>query len=58
MKGVRIFLNKEDSKKVKPFMDIFGDDYDPEANNDENINQDMLKIEQLVGFENHPFQVI
>jgi ParB family chromosome partitioning protein len=50
-------LNKDDTKKVKPFMAIFGDDYDPEANNSETLSQDMLNIEQLVGFKNHPFKL-
>ncbi len=38
-------------------MAIFGEDYDPETNDSKTLNQDMLKIEQLVGFENHPFKL-
>ncbi len=50
-------MGKEETKKVQPFMAIFGEDYDAEASNNETLNQDMLKIEQLVGFKNHPFKL-
>lgn len=48
---------KEEPKKVQPFMAIFGEDYDPKAINNETLKQDTLKIEQLVGFKNHPFKL-
>lgn len=38
-------------------MAIFGEDYDPDAENKESPNQDILKIEQLVPFKNHPFKL-
>jgi ParB family chromosome partitioning protein len=38
-------------------MAIFGEDYDPDAENKESPNQDLLKIEQLVPFKNHPFKL-
>lgn len=51
-------MGKDEVKKVQPFMAIFGEDYEEELNNnDEVASQDMLKIEQLVPFENHPFKL-
>lgn len=38
-------------------MAIFGDDYDPETEGKETPNQDLIKIEQLVPFKNHPFKL-
>lgn len=51
-------MGKEKAKKVQPFMAIFGENYEEDINkNDDKGNQDILKIEQLVGFENHPFKL-
>ncbi|QUH31095.1 ParB N-terminal domain-containing protein [Vallitalea guaymasensis] len=51
-------MGKDEAKKVQPFMAIFGEDYENEIENkDEKINQDMIKIEQLVPFKNHPFKL-
>jgi ParB family chromosome partitioning protein len=50
-------LSKGEVKKVQPFMAIFGEDYDPEAESKETPNQDIIKIEQLVPFKNHPFKL-
>ncbi len=50
-------MGKDEVKKVQPFMAIFGEDYDPNASNNDAPNQDTLKIEQLVPFKNHPFKL-
>lgn len=50
-------MSKGEVKKVQPFMAIFGEDYDPEVENKETPNQDLVKIEQLVPFKNHPFKL-
>ncbi|MCG8696836.1 MAG: hypothetical protein MI922_02185, partial [Bacteroidales bacterium] len=51
-------MGKDEVKKVQPFMAIFGEDYEEEiSNNDEKASQDMIKIKQLVPFENHPFKL-
>ncbi|MBF8984792.1 ParB N-terminal domain-containing protein [Lutibacter sp. B2] len=47
---------KEETKKVKTFASIFGDNWEEnEAGQD--TKQDTLHIEQLVAFENHPFKL-
>lgn len=50
-------MSKDEIKKVQPFMAIFGEDYDPEAETKETPSQDLIKIEQLVSFKNHPFKL-
>lgn len=50
-------MSKGEVKKVQSFMAIFGEDYDPEAENKDAPNQDFVKIEQLVPFKNHPFKL-
>ncbi|MCT4563572.1 MAG: ParB N-terminal domain-containing protein [Maledivibacter sp.] len=50
-------MSKGEVKKVQPFMAIFGEDYDPDVENKETPNQDIIKIEQLVPFKNHPFKL-
>lgn len=50
-------MGKDEVKKVQPFMAIFGEDYEEELSKDEKAKQDMLKIEQLIPFENHPFKL-
>ncbi len=50
-------MSKGEVKKVQPFMAIFREDYDPNAENKESPNQDLIKIEQLVPFKKHPFKL-
>ncbi|WDV47880.1 ParB N-terminal domain-containing protein [Clostridiaceae bacterium M8S5] len=49
-------MKKNETKKVKPFMAIFGEDYDPNAVEDD-TSQTKLKISHLVPFDNHPFKL-
>lgn len=49
---------EKEVKKVQPFMAIFGEDYEEDIlKKDDQTTQDTLKIEQLVGFKNHPFKL-
>lgn len=47
---------KDESKKVKTFASIFGDDWKDNETGQEG-KQDTLYIEQLVAFKNHPFKL-
>ncbi len=47
---------KDETKKVKTFASIFGDDWEGQVEGQE-MTQDTLNIEQLVGFKNHPFKL-
>lgn len=47
---------KDETKKVKTFASIFGDDWEGQVEG-QDITQDTLNIEQLVGFKNHPFKL-